>query len=151
LNSDISTEKIKKVAMKFDETIEQKDREKIPLFFTKDCEIELLGLKLFGEEGIERWINWLYRYISKIKLEPITIMVEGNTFFEEFLVDATLYNGVRLKSKQSEILVYKDYKIQSLRLYFDRLELSQSLYKNPITNLILKRIISKSIDGLNVK
>ena len=140
--------KIKEVAMEFDKTIEQKKEEKIPLFFTKDCEIELLGLKLYGEDGIKRWINWLFKYISKIRLEPVNIMVKGNVFFEEFLVDATLNNGVKLQSKQSEVLVYKDFKIKSLRLYFDRLELSQALFKNPITNFILNKIISKSIQGL---
>jgi hypothetical protein len=142
------SEKIKKIAMDFDRTIEKKDKEKIPLFFTKDCEIELLGLKISGEDGIKRWITWLYKYISKIKLEPITIMVKDNIFFEEFVVNATLNNGVRVKSKQSEVLVYEDYKIKSLRLYFDRLQLSQSLFKNPVTNFILNKIISKSIKDL---
>jgi hypothetical protein len=142
------SENIKKTAMDFDRAIEKKDIVKIPLFFTKDCEIELLGLKLFGKDGIKRWISWLYKYISKLELEPITIMVEGNIFFEEFVVNAILNNGVRVKSKQSEVLVYEDYKIKSLRLYFDRLELSQSLFINPITNFILDKIIYKSIKGL---
>ena len=151
MDTNISVKKIEEVAMEFDKTIEQKDKEKIPLFFTKDCEIELLGLKISGEDGIKRWITWLYKYISKIKLEPITIMVKDNIFFEEFVVNATLNNGVRVKSKQSEVLVYEDYKIKSLRLYFDRLQLSQSLFKNPVTNFILNKIISKSIEDLKTR
>jgi hypothetical protein len=142
------SENIKKIAMDFDKTIEKKHTDKIPFFFTKDCEIELLGLTLIGENGIKKWVDWLYKYIDKIRFEPITIMVNENIFFEEFIVNATLKNGGKIKSKQSEVLVYEDYKIKSLRLYFDRLELSKSLFQNPITNYILNKIISKSMQGL---
>jgi ketosteroid isomerase-like protein len=93
------SEYIKKIAMDFDRAIEKKDIDKIPFFFTKDCEIELLGLTLIGENGIKKWINWLYKYIDKIRFEPITIMVNGNIFFEEFVLNATLKNGARIKSK----------------------------------------------------
>lgn len=75
-------------------------------------------------------------------------MLKVNIFFEEFVVYATLINWVNLRSKQSEVLEYKDYKIRSLRLYFDRLELAQSLFKNPITSFLLGKIISKSIEDL---
>ena len=73
------------------------------------------------------------------------ITIEENIIFKEFIVNATMVNDLKLKSKQSEVLKYKDYKIKSLRLYFDRLELSQSIFKNPLTYYIINKIISNVI------
>jgi hypothetical protein len=70
-------------------------------------------------------------------------------FFEEFLVKATLNNGKKANSKQSEILVYEGSKIKSLRLYFDRLDFLSSIVKDFISKTIINQIIKKSLEGLN--
>ncbi|NHI84178.1 MAG: hypothetical protein EAX81_07750 [Candidatus Thorarchaeota archaeon] len=47
--------------------------------------IELLGAKLIGKDGVKKWLDWLFKHMSSIKFVPITIMVEGNVFLEEFI------------------------------------------------------------------
>jgi len=92
-------DEIRKVAMDLDNAIENKDIYVILSSFSDDCEIELLGIMLTGKEGARRWINWLYKHLAEIKFFPVTLMVDGYTFFEEFIVKAKLHNGVEIQSK----------------------------------------------------
>ena len=114
--------RIREVAMDFDNAIEARDIGQMVDAFAEDCEIELMGITLKGKDGARKWSEWLCNSTPNIVFTPIIIMVEGNVFFEEFLVTGTLPNGTIVKSKQSEVLVYENYKIKSLRLYFDRLD-----------------------------
>jgi hypothetical protein len=75
-------------------------------------------------------------------------MIEGDTFFEEFLVEAELKSGVQLKVKQSEVLVYEAGKVKSLRLYFDRLEFAEAVAHDPVSRALVKKIIALSVAGL---
>ena len=143
-----SPDKIRKVAADFDKAVETKNMERILASFADDCEIELLGQHLSGREGMNRWLDWLHKHIAEVKFEPITILVEGNTFFEEFIVKARLLSGVEIKSKQAEVLLYEDYKIKSLRLYFDRLDFADVLAKGPISKALVTKLIKKSLEGL---
>ncbi len=94
-------------------------------YFSDNCEIELPGIRLSGKEGLRKAVAWMYQYLKEIVLVPITIMVDGNTFFEEFIVRAKIKEGKEIQVKQTEVLVYDDaYKVKNLRLYFDRLELA---------------------------
>ena len=148
MESEQLPEEIQRVAMDFDKAVENKDVEQILSSFTDDCEIELLGQRLVGKEGTRKWIDWFYGHLSEVKFEPITIMVEGDTFFEEFIVKARLHNGVEISSKQAEVLRYEDYKIKSLRLYFDRLDFAEVLAKGPISKALVTKLIKKSLEGL---
>ena len=139
---------IKKVAMAFDKALEDKDFNKVIDSLTDDCEIELLNIKLSGKEGAIKWFNWIYKHISKIKFLPIIIMVEGNTFFEEFKVIAKFYDGEEVQSKQAVILEFENLKIKSLRLYFDRLDFSGSVAKDIISKTIINELLKKSLEGL---
>jgi len=141
-------EKIRKVAMDLDNAIEKKNIEKILSSFSDDCEIELLGIKLKGKEGVKKWINWLYKHLDEIKFTPVTIIVEGDIFFEEFIVKARLRDGIEIQSKQAEVLVYENYKIKSLRLYFDRLDFADAVAKGLISKRITQELIKKSLEGL---
>jgi ketosteroid isomerase-like protein len=143
-----SPEKIRKVAADLDKAVENKDTEKILSSFADDGEIELLGQRLVGKEGVKQWIDWLYKHLDEVKFEPIIIMVEGNTFFEEFIVKARLHNGIEIKSKQAEVLLYENYKIKSLRLYFDRLDFAEVVTRGPVSKAIVNQIIKKSLAGL---
>jgi hypothetical protein len=89
------------------------------------------------------------KHLTNIKLIPIVIMVNDYTFFEEFLVKARTINGNEVKIKQAEVLEYdSDYKVKSLRLYFDRLILAKESATNIFGKCIVNRIIQSSVKGL---
>ena len=142
------SEDMRKVALAFDDALENKDRQAILEKFTDDCEIELLSIKLNGKNGVEKWLNWLYKHIAEIKFLPVTIMTEGNTYFEEFVVNAKFHDGEAACSKQAVILVFENLKIKSLRLYFDRLDFSKAVPKDAISKTIVKELVKKSLEGL---
>jgi ketosteroid isomerase-like protein len=142
------SKEIKKIAMAFDKALEKKDFNKIMQSFTDDCEIELLNTRLHGKQGVKKWYKWLYTHIARLELIPVTIMVENNVFFEEFIVKATFPDGKQAQSKQAEVLVFKGQKIESLRMYFDRLDFSSSIAKDIISKTIIKQLVKKSLEGL---
>jgi ketosteroid isomerase-like protein len=148
LNRANSTEEIREVALALDRALEGKDLQAIIKKFAEDCEIKLLGVKLFGIEGVRKWFNWLYNHVAKLKLSPVTIMVEGNTFFEEFIVEATFHGEEKVRFNQAEVMVFENLKIKSLRLYFDRLDLSSSVAKDVISKTIVKQLVKKPLEGL---
>ncbi|MHA1220397.1 MAG: nuclear transport factor 2 family protein, partial [Candidatus Heimdallarchaeota archaeon] len=139
-----TTEGIKNKAMEFDNAFEKLNVEELIPFFSDDCEISLLNVILKGKEGAKKFLNWMIGHIVKIKFEPVTIMVDGDTFFEEFIVKAKLQDGTSLVSKQAEVLVYENYKIKSLRLYFDRLDFVNAVVGDFISKKIIQRVIKKS-------
>jgi ketosteroid isomerase-like protein len=140
--------RIREVAMDFDNAIEARDIEQMVEAFADDCEIELMGITLQGKEGARRWSEWLFGSVPNIVFKPIIIMVEGNVFFEEFLVSGTLPNGEVVESKQSEILVYENYKIKSLRLYFDRLDFADLVAPGFFSKKVVDMLKSRSLKGL---
>ncbi|MBD3194486.1 MAG: hypothetical protein GF317_05480 [Candidatus Lokiarchaeota archaeon] len=148
MNENQQSEKIKEVAMELDDALEMKDYDLIKKYFSDDCEIELLGETLRGKEGVKNWLDFIFSYVKTFKLVPIIIMVQDDIFFEEFEVIATLNNGSELQSKWAEILEYENYKIKSLRLYFDRLIFAKSAASNSITRKILGYIDKKTLEGL---
>jgi len=148
LSQDQDVERIKQVAMEFDNAIESKDIDHMVSFFADDCEIELMGITLSGKEGAKKWLEWLFGTLVEVKFKPIIIMVEGNIFFEEFILVGTLPNGKVVESKQSEVLVYEDYKIKSLRVYFDRLDFADVVAEDFISRRIVRSLISRSLKGL---
>ena len=141
-------DRIREVAMDFDNAIESKNIDQMVSFFADDCEIELMGIKLSGKDGARRWLEWLFDTLIEVKFKPIMIIVEGNVFFEEFILVGTLPNGRTVESKQSEVLVYEDYKIKSLRVYFDRLDFADAVAGDFVSRKIVKTLISRSLKGL---
>jgi hypothetical protein len=143
------TENILKYARALDEAIEKRNREEVISYFSDSCEIELLGIKLTGKEGLKKAINWMFKYLNRITLTPITIMVDGNNFFEEFTVTAKVRGGKEIQVNQSEVLTYdNEYKVTNLRLYFDRLELASAYTTNPIEKLMVNIISRASVKDL---
>ena len=143
-----SPEKIRKYAKALDDAIEGRNMEEVMSYFCDDCEIEVLGVKLTGKEGLRKTFGWMYKYLKGMVLIPITIMVDGNTFFEEFIVKTKVKGGKEIQVKQAEVLVYEDYKVKSLRLYFDRLELADVFTSNAIEQVMVNQIIKASLKGL---
>jgi len=142
-------EKIKEIAMELDNALEKRDYDLIKSYFTKDCKIEFLDITLRGRNGVEKWLDLIFEHEKSFELKPILIMVENDSFFEEFTVITTLPNGSKIKSKWAEVLVYKNYKIQSLRLYFDRLMFIKSIASNILVKKLLKYLDKKTLEGLN--
>lgn len=140
--------RIREIALALDNAIENKNVTAILSSFTNNCEIELLRQQLVGKEGVQKWIDWLYRNFRQIKFQPVIIMVEGNTLFEEFIARARLHSGLEIKSKQSEVLVFEGDKIKSLRLYFDRLDFVELVARGPLNKTVINQIIKKSLKGL---
>lgn len=143
-----STDEIRRVAVALDNAIENKDPDAVIACFADDCEIELLRHSLVGKAGVKKWFSWLFKNIWQIKFQPVKIMTEGNTLFEEFIIRARLRSGSEVKSKQAEVLIFENDKIKSLRLYFDRLDFADTLTKDPVSKAVLSRIIKKSLEGL---
>jgi ketosteroid isomerase-like protein len=135
-------------AKAFDDAIERQDMNEVMSYFCDDSEIELLGVKLNGKEGLRNAFDWIYKYLKEMKLIPITIMVDGDVFFEEFIVKAKVKDGKELRVKQSEVLVWEDDKIKSLRLYFDRLELADAFISNLLERMMVKQLVKESLKGL---
>jgi ketosteroid isomerase-like protein len=143
-----SPDEIRKVAMALDRALENKNLDLVTSKFADDCSVELLNVKLVGKEGVKKWFNWLFKHVAEIRFTPVTIMVEGDTFFEEYIVNARLYDGEQTTSKQAEVLVFENYQVKTLRIYFDRLDFASSVAKNIISKTIVKELIKKSIDDL---
>ena len=149
MGSKLNTEQIRQYAKALDDAIETHDTEEIVSYFSEDCEVELLGIRLTGKEGLRKAIGWMYKYLKEIVLIPVTIIVDGNIFFEEFIVKTNVKGGQEIQVKQAEVLVYDDeYKVRSLRLYFDRLELAEAFSSNIIEDMMIKQLIKTSLKGL---
>jgi ketosteroid isomerase-like protein len=145
----MDTERIRQVAKELDDALETKNIERILPFFADDCEIQLLGIKVKGKEGARRWLRWQFGHVAEYELAPMVIMIEGNVFFEEFMVKARLPDGTELESKQAEVLVYnEDYKVTSLRLYFDRLDFADAVTRDPVSKFVVRRLVKTSLKGL---
>ncbi len=148
MNNSYSSEELRKVAMAFDKALESKNLNAILEGFSDECEIELLGIKLSGKEGARKWFNWIFVHVAGIEFLQMTIMVEGNTFFEEFKVLAKFHDGEEAQSKQTVVLTFDKLKIKSLRMYFDRLDFSSSVAKDVISKTIIRELVKKSLEGL---
>ncbi|MDF1538472.1 MAG: nuclear transport factor 2 family protein [Candidatus Thorarchaeota archaeon] len=143
-----NAEQIIQVAMDFDHALTSMDIDEILPFFSEECEIEILGVTLRGLDGAKQWLEWLFTHLIAIQFEPVIIMVEGNVFFEEFVVVGTLSDGRVVRSKQAEVLVYDDYKIKTLRLYFDRLDFVDSIANGFLEKRVVGMLIKRSLEGL---
>jgi len=141
-------EGIKSAAMDFDNAIEKMDIEELIDFFAEDCEIIVLNEILKGWDGVRIFFNWLFKNVTKIKFEPVNIIVDRDVFFEEFVLKAKLPDGTSVASNQAEVLVYENYKIKSLRLYFDRLDFANAIATDFISKGIIKAIVKRSLKDL---
>jgi ketosteroid isomerase-like protein len=141
-------ERIRKVANELDDALEEMDLEKVLSFLHEDFEMEMLGVILKGGDGARKGFQWLLQHVSMIRFEPVAILVQDDLFFEEFIVHGTLKNGKKVTSKQAEVLVFEDYKVRSLRLYFDRLDFAGAVVKGPLEKKLVSMLISRSKKGL---
>jgi len=139
---------ILEVAKAFDDAIETRDIDQILPFFAKDCVIEILGVTLTGWTGVRRWLTWMFSHLDAVRFEPVVIMVEGDIFFEEFIVTGTLKDGRQITSKQAEVLIYEDLKVKHLRIYFDRLDFADAVASGWLNRSVIRRLKHISTKGL---
>jgi ketosteroid isomerase-like protein len=143
------SDEIKKHAQDLDEAIEKRDIDAVMDFFSDDCEIRMIGLTLKGKAGLKRALSWMFDHFQKISLIPLTILIDGPTFFEEFIVRTKTMAGRTMEVRQAEVLIYEaDYKVKSLRLYFDRLELGEAFASNIGERILVKLLARASVKGL---
>jgi ketosteroid isomerase-like protein len=136
-------------AQALDEAIEKRDVEATMAFFSDDFEIEMIGLTLKGREGLKKALSWMFDCLKEIRIIPLTILIDGATFFEEFVLRSKTKRGKTLEVRQAEVLIYDlDYKVKSLRLYFDRLELGEVFASNIGERLVVKLLARASVKSL---
>ncbi len=148
MNDNQDKDKIIKLAADLDDDLEKQDVEKMVTYFSEDCKIEILGLELKGNINLKKWLNWFFNLFDTIKFEPLVIMVENNVFFEEFIIYVTFNQGKKLSIKIAEVLEYENYKINSLRLYLDRLEFAEIFTTGFLSKKVVEIIKKRSIKGL---
>ena len=110
---------IREAASELDAALEAGDEDRVVACFAADCELELLGVRLRGHDGVRRWLAWVSGRVDRVAFRPRVIMVEGDTLVEEFAVTGCLGEGRTVESEWAEVLTYRDDLVTSLRLYFD--------------------------------
>lgn len=148
MKTDQSPEEIRRLARILDDAVEANDMETVSSCFADECQIELPGAVLNGKAALEKALAWLYGELGVIRFEPITIMVEGSVFFEEFVLEARRGDERAVRIKATEVLVYRDYKVTQLRFYFDRLALAPALARGFVQRWLVSRVERATLKGL---
>jgi ketosteroid isomerase-like protein len=114
---------IREAAQRLDDALEARDLAGVVACFDEQCEVEILGMRLRGRDGVRHWLDWVFGQIESLRFEPRLITVDGATLAEEFVVEATLPGGRRrVRSCWAEVLDYDANLVRSLRLYFNPLD-----------------------------
>jgi len=150
MNSNQSSIKIRKAAKILDDNIEKHEIKSVINSFDDECEIEIFGITFKGKEKLEKVLRRLYSIIGEFKFEPIVILVDNNTFFEEFNIVIKKENK-EFKIKAAEVLIYKNYKVKKIRLYLDRIQISNIIAKGLFERFIVGFINKKSLKYFKIK
>jgi ketosteroid isomerase-like protein len=142
-----STRQIRQLARRLDNSIERHDMDAVLSFFTEDCEVTFFGAKVSGKERLQRALRFLFDKLVNIRFEPVTIMVEGETFFEEFRLHAEGPKTESVSIEAAEVLVYDGDKVKSMRLYLDRLQLAGVIVEGMFERKLLHAIEKKTLEG----
>jgi len=81
---------IREAARRLDTALEAGDLAGVVACFDEQCEIEILGARLRGRDGVRRWLDWVFGQVESLRFESRLITVDGATLVEEFVVEATL-------------------------------------------------------------
>lgn len=141
-------EGIREAALILDNALEDRDFQTIESCFSDGCRIEILGVELTGKAGVRKWLSWMFSNVSRLKLTPVTMIVDGNIYFEEFVLRGWTKDGTDVESRQSEVQIYENYKVKELRLYFDRLDFAKSTLRGSLSRFLVNRIIKISTKNL---
>jgi ketosteroid isomerase-like protein len=122
-----SESSIRDAAAELDKALEAGDRERVVACFDPECEIELLGVRLDGLDGVRRWLDWVYSHVVSVAFTPRLISVDGDNLIEEFEVQGSLPSGRQVYSRWAEVLTFQADLVTSLRLYFDPIDFAPAL------------------------
>ena len=142
------SEIMKKTVRELDKVLETKNVDKGLSLFSKKCSIEMLGITLKGKTGVKKWFGWLFGSFEKIKIRNLTVFVQGEKMFKEYVLVATLHDGNNICSKQSEVITFYGDKIKNIRIYFDRIDFKDLVADNFIKKIFLDRLVEKPLEEL---
>jgi len=139
---------IREIADRLDRAVERRDLNAVVEFFSDNCEVTFFGIKLFGKEALRRAFQSVYERLEDVRFEPITIMNDDSTLFEEFRMHATSPNGESVSIEVAEVLNFSGEKVTGMRLYIDRLQLAGVIAEGILERKLLEAIERKSREGL---
>jgi hypothetical protein len=148
MTSNQSSKKIRDAAKELDDAVEQHDIPAILACFVDDCRVELFGRTFQGKIHLEKALRWLYDTVEEIRFEPITILINDEVFFEEFIFKGRK-NKTEINIKGAEVLIYTDDKVKTLRLYLDGLQVATAVAKGFLEKSILQVVNKKILPGLD--
>lgn len=141
---------VRDTAEKFGGYVGAKNVEAVISCFAEDCEIEFLNVKLKGKHGAGEWIKWLYGHMSELRYEPVFTMSDGNVFFVEYVLVGKLHNGIDIKSRQAQIMIFdSEGRIKHFRYYFDRLDFVESAINRIMAKSLVQIFNQKTLNDLS--
>lgn len=143
-----SPEEIRRVAKLLDDAVESGDTKTALSCFADECVVELPGVTLEGKSGVKKALDWMFNELGRITFEPVKILVEGDTFFEEFVLQGKKNTGAEVCVKATEVLTYEGYKVTHLRLYFDRLTVASALAQGVVEKWLIRKVERAALRGL---
>lgn len=69
------------------DTVEKHDIEYVLSCFLDNCEVEVFGIYFGGKDRLRKTLNCLYEMIGENKFDSTVIIVNGDVFFEEFILN----------------------------------------------------------------
>lgn len=139
---------IREIAKQLDSAVERRDLSAVVDLFSDDCEVTLFGIELTGQDAVKRAFQSVYDRLEDVRFEPITIMTDDSTLFEEFRMHATSPKGESVSIDAAEVLNFNENKIIGMRLYLDRLQLAGVIAEGILERKLLEAIERKSREGL---
>jgi ketosteroid isomerase-like protein len=137
-----------KIVDEIDRAVQRRDVDAVLKHVADDCVVELVGVRLTGKAGVRRWINWLYRTASTLSFSCDTMSLNGSTVWKEYDVHAKLRNGNSVRAKQVALTEFRGDKVQSIRVYFDRLAYAEGLADDFVSRRIVREMVDRSLEGL---
>ena len=144
----LRTDEMLKTAKEFGDAVQEKNLERLQSCFTDDCEIELFGIKLRGKTGVKKWYTWTYSHMKKISFDNVRMIVDGDTLFEEYMLNGVIHTGTNMQSRQMRSLVFEGGKVKTFRLYMDRLQFADSIANDFASKIIIRKFAQISVKEL---
>jgi len=140
---------IESIIRDFREAIEKGNVEKTLSFLTEDVVWVVPEGTFRGKEEVKRLLNW-WAQVSKTRFKDtgIGIMVKGNKAVYEYVVEAESREG---KYETLGICIYefKNEKIQSHRVLYDRLSAAKQSAKGVVAQRVVNTVVNRWEKGLH--
>ncbi len=138
----------RRIAERLNRGMEERDMDGVIALFDEACEIELMGIRLSGIKGVQRWLRWTYANFHHLSFSPVLTLVQEGALCQEYVLRARLDAKSRLESRQIKIITFENGKIRNVRIYFDRVDMAESLAQGFAARTLVKSLVKTSIRGL---